>query len=140
MEQRDLLKDQIEQLGRVLGKMLADFLGLKSESQISEAIEITNQRLQDELDIDVDKLTTLNKTELMDYLLDRKLKAEHLEILSEYMKEIGIEALKANKDNARIWLGKAIELIDIADETSRTMSFDRMNEKTRIENLLQQDI
>ena len=56
MEQRDLLKDQIEQLGKVLAKILPDFLGLKSEGQISQGIEITNHRLRSELDIEIEEL------------------------------------------------------------------------------------
>lgn len=43
MEQRDLIKDQIEQLGRVLGKILVDFLGLKSGGQIEHGIEVSKK-------------------------------------------------------------------------------------------------
>jgi hypothetical protein len=140
MEQRDLLKDQIEQLGKVLANILSDLLGLKSKGQTSQGIEATNQRLQGELDIDIEKITTLTKKELKDYLKNRHLRAEHLEILSECLKEIGKGKIEENKKGAKMKLEKAIELLDIADEISKTMSFDRINKKKEIENVLQQRI
>lgn len=137
MEQRDLLKDQIEQLGKVLANILSDLLGLKSKGQTSQGIEATNQRLQGELDIDIEKITTLTKKELKDYLKNRHLRAEHLEILSECLKEIGKGKIEENKKDAKMKLEKAIELLDIADEISKTMSFDRINKKKEIENVPQ---
>src|SRR5690606_13848470 len=100
-------------------------------------IEITNQRLQSELDIEIEKITTLTKKELKDYLKNRHLKAEHLEILSECLKEIGKGEIEKNKQTTKVKLEKAIELLDIADEISKTMSFDRINKKNEIKNVLQ---
>lgn len=140
MEQRDLLKDQIEQLGKILANILSNLLGLKSEGQASQGIEITNQRLQGELDIKIEKITTLTKKELKDYLKNRHLKAEHLEILSECIKEIGKGEIEKNIKDAKMKLEKSIELLDIADEISKTMSFERINNKKEIETVLQQHI
>ena len=52
------------------------------------------------------------------------------------MKEIGIEEMKTDKAKAKLYLLKAIELIEIADESTKTMTFDRMNLKTEIEKIL----
>ncbi len=82
MEQRDLLKDQIEQLRKVLAKVLSDFAGLKSKGNVALGIEVSNECLQSEIDIDIEKLINLTKQELKEYLKARKLTAEHLEILS----------------------------------------------------------
>ncbi|MEM9299446.1 MAG: hypothetical protein AAGA64_13805 [Bacteroidota bacterium] len=100
MGQRDLLRDQIEQIGKVLATLLSDFLGLKSKGEALHGIEITNQRLQEQLNIQIEKLVTLTKTELKEYLKTRKLTAERLEILSDYVKEIGIVELETNKRKA----------------------------------------
>jgi len=140
MEQRDLLKDQIEQVGRVLGKILFDFVGIRTNGNVSQGIEISNERLQSELDIDIEKLKTLNKTELIEYVKNRKLTAVHLETLSEYLKEVGKATTEINKSEAKLYLEKAIELLDIVDEISRTISFDREDKKSEIENVLQYDI
>ncbi|MEM6524269.1 MAG: hypothetical protein AAF693_10770 [Bacteroidota bacterium] len=42
MEQRDLLRDQIEQVGKVLAKLLSDFPGLKSKGEAFQGMQITN--------------------------------------------------------------------------------------------------
>ncbi|MFK7953136.1 MAG: hypothetical protein AB8B73_09835 [Ekhidna sp.] len=135
MEQRDIIKDQIEQLGKVLAAVLAKFLQLKSQGQASQGLEITSQRLQSELDINIERIATLNKDELTEYITDRELTADNLEVLSDYLKEIGIET-ETNGDQARIRFEKSIELLHIADEISRSASFDRENKKKRIQNLL----
>jgi len=140
MEQRDLLKDQIEQLGKVLAEILSDFLGLKSKGSINEGIKISKERLQSELDIDIEKLITLNKTKLKEYVKNLKLSEGHLEILSEYLKEMGMVKNRANIGEAKLCLEKALELLDVADEISNTLSFDRINKKTKIENMLQQNL
>ena len=140
MEQRDLLKDQIEQLGKILANILSNLLGLKSEGQAFQGIEITNQRLQGELDIEIEKITTLTKKELKDYFINRLLNAEFLEILSECIKEIGKVEIEKNIKDAKMKLEKSIELLDIADEISKTMSFERINKKKEIETVLLQRI
>lgn len=140
MEQRDLLKDQIEQLGKVLAKILSDFLGLKSGGNVTQGIEISNESLQSELDIDIETIIALNKTALEEYFRNRKLTEIHLEILSEYLKEVGLAKTKIDKSDAHLSLQKAIELLDIADKISKTMSFDRINKKSEIKNVLQQNV
>lgn len=138
MEQRDLLKDQIEQAGKVLAKILGDFLGLKSQGNVEQAIEISNECFQSELDIDIKKLVVLDKSELKKYLKTRKLTYVHLETLSEYLAEIGKS--KATKVEVELYLKKAIELLEYADEISKSMSFERISKKTEIEDVLQQKI
>lgn len=140
MEHRDLLKDQIEQLGKVLAEILSDFLRLKSNNNVAQGIEISNEHLQSELDIDIKKLLTLNKTELAEYLKNRRFTEDHLETLSEYLKEVGIAKTKIHKKEAQLCLVKAIELLEIADEVSKTMSFDRINKSNEIKNMLQHNI
>ncbi|MCB0637843.1 MAG: hypothetical protein KDC54_14545 [Lewinella sp.] len=139
MEQRDLLKDQIEQMGKVLRKILAGFLGLKSEGRTSEGIEVTNQRLQNELDLDIEKMATRTPEELRADVVKRQLTAGHLEDISAYLVELGMEVLKADQEKAKVWFGKAIELLDISDEITQTMSFDRFSRRNAIKDLLQPD-
>lgn len=140
MEQRDLLKDQIEQLGKVLAKILSNFLRLKANNSVAQGIEISNEQLQSELDIDIEKLITLKKTELAEYVKNRRLTESHLETLCEYLKEVGLAKTEINKTEGQLCLEKAVELLDIADEISKTMSFDRINRKNEIKNVLQQRI
>jgi len=136
MEQRDFLKDQIEQMGKVLAKVLADFFHLKNEGNVSEGVEIANQHLREKIDIDIEKLTGLNKAELKDYCMNRNLTADHLESLAEYLKEVGLaESSSDNKMAKAYWL-KSIELLEIANEISGAISFKGLNRKSEIEGLL----
>lgn len=64
----------------------------------------------------------------------------HLEMLSEYLKEVGIAKTEINKSKAQLYLEKAIELLDIADETSKTTSFNRIIKQNEIKNLLKQTL
>ena len=73
MERRDLIQDEIERLGRVLGKILATFLGLKSQGKVQEGIEEAEQQLQSYLDLDVPKLLQLEGRDLVDYLQSLRL-------------------------------------------------------------------
>jgi hypothetical protein len=56
LQQEDWLIRQINQLGRVLGKILADLLGLKTRGQLGEGIEAAEQTLKNELDLNIDVL------------------------------------------------------------------------------------
>ena len=48
MEQRDYLKEQIDQLGWVLGEMVARFFPTRPEGDIEHALNITNELLRGE--------------------------------------------------------------------------------------------
>lgn len=131
MEQRDLIKDQIEQLGRVLGKIIADFLGLKTQGNIGHAMEVSSRQLKDELDLDVEQFLNVSEKELKDFLNKRHFTAEHIELLADYLFEIG----RSNQDSLR-YLKRSITLLDIADEHSQTISFVRQEKKSTIKSLL----
>jgi len=138
MEQRDIIKDEIEQLGRVLGKILADFIGLRTKGNVSEAIEITNQRLQTELDLDIDKLMRLESHELEEYVESLKLTDKYLDQLSTYLFEIGIyKKTDENKKDSLKYFKSAKKLLELVDEKSKTITFDRINLKAKIEKELQ---
>ena len=139
MEQRDYLKDHIEQLGKVLGEIMAKFMGYKSDGQAALGMEIANKQLSRQLDIDVEKLTAMNKEEIRDYLVNKNLTPEYFEKLSDYLKETGESTIGENKTDAIKKLDKAYELLEIADEISKSMSFTRASKKTELENILKQE-
>jgi hypothetical protein len=59
LPQEDYLKRQIDQLGQVLGKILADLIGLKTQGHIGEGIEEVNQKLKSELNLNINELTLI---------------------------------------------------------------------------------
>ncbi len=124
MEYRDLLKDEIERLGKVLAKVIADFFDRKFEGKSEIAIETAKQQLKTELDIDIDLILQYSENELEKYFSDRKISASHTEKLSDLF--VGFETPEHLK--------KAILLLDLADKLSKTISFERINKKLSIEN------
>lgn len=136
MLSRDLIKDQIEQLAKMLAIVVSDFLGLKLIDKTAEGIEIANHKLQTELDIDVNQIAILVDKELEEYLAQRNLHADHLNTLSSYLKELGLAEIETNTRKAKMWFQKAIDLLEIADTTSKEYSFARVQLKEKIEQLL----
>lgn len=128
---------EIEKLGKVLSNILSEFLGIQSKGQVSQGIEIANEQLAGQLDIQMDVLLTLTKVELKNYLIRRKLTSEHLEILSDYIQQVGKSESHVDQMKARQCWSQAIMLLDIADELNKTASFDRIAKRSQIENLLQ---
>ena len=136
MQQRDILKDQIEQLGQALGKLISKFLKLDSSGDITSHIEFTNQQLKSELDIDLDQLVGFNQNELKGFIEEKNFTAEHLEMISEYLAKIGTHKANSKKDNANAYLTKAIDLLESANDISQMISFDRIKRIKEIKNML----
>ena len=59
MERRDYLEIQIEQLGRVLSKLILGFLGIKNQSVSNEILEQTNSSLDECFGFDLSDLSKL---------------------------------------------------------------------------------
>jgi hypothetical protein len=68
MVRRDYLQKQIDLLGRVLGKVLTDLLGLKNVGEIIEGIDSTYVALKNELNIDIEDLIELSNEEFIQKL------------------------------------------------------------------------
>ena len=136
MVQRDIIKDEIEQLGKVLGKIISDFLNLKSTGKITQAIVLSTKQLKGQLDLNIDKLLALSKKELKEYLFEKKIPFDHFEVLAEYLYEMGVCQTSTDEFIAKSYLKKSLELLELMDDLSATLSFDRMNRKSTITNLL----
>lgn len=85
MERRDVLKDQIEQLGRALGNIISNFFQLKAKGKTAQAIEITNEQFKTQLDIDINFILEKELNEVEVYFKERKISAHHIEELVEYI-------------------------------------------------------
>lgn len=129
MEQRDLLKDQIEELGRVLGKILANFLGLKNTGSVRKEISFANEQLNSKLDIDIAALVKLDRQAVRKYLFDRKLSSDHLDLLSQYLEKAAQHQTTEGNIN---YLNTALILLELANETANAFSFDRLARKEKM--------
>jgi len=92
MERRDYFKKQIDQLGRVLGKILADLLAFKNTANASEAIESAIESLTTKLDLDMAMLADVPKSEIVDRLLRfHGFNNDNLELLGDILLRIAEE-------------------------------------------------
>lgn len=136
MEQRDILLEQFEQMGRVLGEMLANFLRLRRQGQVAEGLAMSRERMQSELQVDMDELLMTEEAAMDAYLQARNLTAEHTELLAELLMEIGEAHHVSDTEISQQYLEKSLLLLRIADQQSEMLSFDRLQMKAQIEKLL----
>ena len=85
MEQRDYLKDQIDQMARVLGVLLAKLAGLSSDTLQEQFTDLIESSLMDELDIDIEKLVDQSIEDMLLDIQARKLNDISLEKLAEVL-------------------------------------------------------
>jgi hypothetical protein len=136
MQHRDLLKDQIEQLGKVISGILADFIGMKTRGETSQGILNLSQQFKEKLDLELDNLVSFSQIELIDYVESRQLFPNQLEIIADCLKEMGSANLDVKETLARTQLERALVLLDYVDEKTKTLSLDRNDKKKEIERIL----
>ena len=129
MEKRDLIKAEIEKLGFFLQRLLANFLNGNSAGNSIEAFDLVTNELKNELDFDLPLFVSLSNDEMKKYLSNFKFNEQHLEKLADLLAEM---------NTSKIYLTRALELLDLVDEISNSFSFERNNKKIKIQQLLNQ--
>ncbi len=101
MQQEDYLKKQIDQLGQVLGRILADLLNLRSSGQLLQGVESIENEITRELNLDLQALTGVSPEEAVKQLETLKgYSPENLEGLADLLRNlscIGNTEKKSNK-------------------------------------------
>lgn len=67
MEQRDMIKDEINRLGKVLAKLLSRYLDNSSNEEFQNEAHI-EQSLMSDVGIDIDQLLELDREQKITYL------------------------------------------------------------------------
>ena len=129
MEKRDLIQAEIEKLGFFLQRLLANFLNGNSAGNSIEAVDLVTNKLKNELDFDLPLFVSLSNDEMKKYLSNFKFNEQHLEKLADLLAEM---------NTSKIYLTRALELLDLVDEISNSFSFERNNKKIKIQQLLNQ--
>lgn len=133
MEQQDYLKRQIDQIGRILGKILADFIGLKNKGQFNEGIELTNQSLKSELDFDIDELINIPTDQFISTLISKKnLTNESLHKLAEILLLIADN----RQENTKKLYEKCITFYEYLEKVENVYSLDRQWKMKRLKQAL----
>jgi hypothetical protein len=123
MEQRDYLLRQAELFGQVLGKLLAKLLNLKSQEQISDVIEITNQAFSEDLKWDINTLIALDTNDLIKLLTTEKIFSnENLERLADifFIMSESMSPMERNQLNK-----KCLTMYEYVEATDPTYSINR---------------
>jgi hypothetical protein len=131
MVKRDLILDQIEQMGAFLRKLLAKFANSNSVEDGTNASESVTNELNDEIGFDLKLFLTLSEEDAKKYLSSYNFTEEHLETLSNLLIKLSVDATTKME-----YLSKALLILDFSDGISHTFSFDRNNTKNMIKELL----
>jgi hypothetical protein len=128
MEQEDYIKRQIDQLGRVLGKILADLVGLKATGQVNNGIESASQSMKSASGLNLDDLATIPANQLIEALRDdRQWSADNFEKLADILlflaEEPGCGELDPDK-KVKLY-NRSLILYEHVEGISSTYSFDR---------------
>lgn len=125
MEQRDYLKDQFDQIGLVLGRLIAFLLGLKVEQMNSLGVEQVRLVLDAEFDVGLEELLLhLSPEELISFLQHRGFNLSHIEQLASALAVIADSW--SHEHPSRTHLYRTIYFLDrYIEQESSTYSFER---------------
>ncbi len=136
MQQRDLIKDQIDQLGKVFGKGIARILGLDNNEEVFKVLEEVEKELSTELNIDLKKWLNLDQETYEQALKDRlNNQEEPLELLGNLLFEMGKSCGREGMLKKQ-YLEKALWTYNYLHQQSSTFSMGRLT----IINAIQKEI
>lgn len=137
MEQRDYLKRQIDQLGKVLGKVIADLLGLRQGNASLKGVEIVSQAFKDEIDLDLELLLSVETDDLIDFLITEKgFNEENLDKLAEILFMISND-MTSDNPLRNSFFKRCLVIYEYLEMTQQTYSFDRSLRLKKIKDCLQ---
>lgn len=123
MIKRDLLQRQIEELGKMLGKVTADFYDLKAAGGFGPAVEAATRTLNSRLDLDVVGLVDLERRDFLDTLRSNKgFSHENLEKFGEIL--FGFAEGDSIYDKSKLY-EKCLAIYEFLEQDEKIYSFQR---------------
>jgi len=130
MERRDYFKKQIDQLGRVLGKILADFLSLKNAAKAGEAVESVVQSLATKLNLDPAMLADIPRSEVVDKLIRvYGFSNDNLELLANILLTVAEE--RKHDHSWKKLMGHSLTIFQYLEIVDSTYSLERRFKKIK---------
>ena len=126
MYQQDYLLSEVRKLAQLLAKLM----GLKAEGEYTEYIRQFNDALQDEYNIELEKLLGLNETEFMLAINSAGYSAEKLHALAQ-MLYIFAEPFKIDGETG-LTLRKVLIIFDLLEQQHRHVSFENIEKRNII--------
>ncbi len=135
MQQRDLLKDEIERLGAIIGKAIARLLATTSGNKPGSNWEqMVNDELWEALGLPLNMLLTADREKLLQLMGEQKMTPVHIEQLADFLYQA---AGKEDRLNQRvILLERALLLYDLSATESGDYSFSRVEKERKIQQQL----
>lgn len=136
MIRQDYFKRQIDQLGKVLAKALSDLLGLRSQGNSHQGIEITDLALKSELGLGIEDLIAINDPDLVETLQNKfGFHSEHLESLANILLEVGENSANVSIQQSKLFQ-KSLLLFEFVEKKDTTFSLVRRRKIDRIKSYL----
>ena len=134
MEQQDFLMRQIDQLSRVLAKLLADLAG-PNKGQVSESIEVTNQTLKTEIGLNIEELMTIPEDKFIETLRsNRQLSNNDLDAIAHVF--YALAEVQQDAEQKYKLQQLALTIYDYLDVNNTTYSLDRHLKMKQIRNAI----
>lgn len=139
MEKRDYIMEQIKQLGRVLGMILAGVLKLKESGKSSEIHSYVEDEMRDQLNLNFQNMADLSDDRFIHMMIrERKLSLEGIETFAEIYIELG--EIQESDDLKHKYLTRALFIYEFLSENSETYSLSWTNKINYIKELLNPDM
>jgi hypothetical protein len=139
MQQEDWFMRQINLLGRVLGKILADLLGLRTQGRVGEGIEAAERTMISELELDIDELISIPTDQFIETLQEGKnFSDDNLDNLAEIFFLIGeeLDRTGAEADKKNKLFERSLTIYEYVDKAGSTYSVERHAKIELIKSLL----
>ena len=135
MEKQDYLQRQIDQLGKVLGELLAKVAGGGKNPDASETLEAVNQTLDENLDLDIEKLLNIPEEYFIDKLIKNRLLNDlNLETLADLLGELAYHSYSHKNE----LLKRALLIYEHLEKSGKAFSFTRNQKIESIKQKLSQ--
>jgi hypothetical protein len=138
LQQEDFIKRQIDQLGQVLGKILADLLGLKSRGLSTETIVACDLAMNDEPGLTIGDIVALQPDEVIEHLKEVKgLNVDNFEKLADILLVLSDDADRDGTitETKQRFSAVSLAIYEHLEKVSHTYSFDRHRKIEKIKGL-----
>lgn len=136
MGQEDYVLKQIEILGKILGKILADLFAMTSKWEVIE-LETVVEVFKKELDLDLHQLVELPNEALFKLLMeDKKMDLPSIEKIGEICYLLGLDLYHRQDDYCRAYLKVAQKILEQLNLLDKTYSLDRITKIEKIKTLV----
>ncbi len=133
MPQEDKLKREIDQLARLLGKLLVDLTGPKNTLSAEDGLQELRKVLQESTGLSLDELLESDSDSFKKILESKSLTTGHMEQLADILYQL---AETSENENGKGLYEKALVLYERLIESGPTYSLDKYYKVQKIKKAL----